>query len=118
MKDAELSYKEKQKQYAGFSDSHRNSVLQSVNVHEQSLQSNMSSAYEVYSTMAKMRDQAKAKIQERTPAFTMIQSAKMPYKASCRSRLATLLIFILLGCIADAAWITFIRKYFRKTKKE
>lgn len=118
MKEAELKYKEKQSKYVGFSDSHRNSVLQSVNVHEQSLQSKMSSAYEVYATMSKMRDQAKAKIQERTPAFTMIQSAKMPYKASSRSRLATLLIFILLGCIADAAWITFIRKYFRKTKKE
>jgi len=118
MKEAESKYKEKQSKYVGFSDSHRNSVLQSVNVHEQSLQSKMSSAYEVYATMSKMRDQAKAKIQERTPAFTMIQSAKMPYKASSRSRLATLLIFILLGCIADAAWITFIRKYFRKTKKE
>lgn len=72
MKEAELKYKEKQSKYVGFSDSHRNSVLQSVNVHEQSLQSKMSSAYEVYATMSKMRDQAKAKIQERTPAFTMI----------------------------------------------
>jgi uncharacterized protein involved in exopolysaccharide biosynthesis len=118
MKDAELSYKEKQKQYAGFSDSHRNSVLQSVNVHEQSLQSNMSSAYEVYSTMAKMRNQAKAKIQERTPAFTMIRSAKMPYKASSRSRLATLLIFIMLGCIADVVWIAFLKNRSFKCKGE
>lgn len=115
MKEAEAKYKNKQGQYAGFSDSHRNSVLTSVSTQEQALKDKMSSAYDVYSTMSKMREQALAKIQERTPAFTMIQSAKMPYKASSRPRLLTIIFFMFFGCILDFVWISY--KYYRTENK-
>ena len=105
MKEAETKYLSKQSSYSGYSDSHRKSMLKSVDTQEQSLRDKMTSAHDVYSTMSKMREQAMAKIQERTPAFTIIQSAKMPHKPSSQSKIATLLMFIILGFVLDSIWI-------------
>ena len=70
----------------------------------------MSEAYSAYASMKQMREQAKAKIQERTPAFTIIQSPMMQHKPSSRPRIVTLLIFLFLGGIADAIWVLWSRK--------
>lgn len=116
MKEAEDKYISKQRNYTGYSDSHRKSMLKSVDAQEQTLHDKMSSAQEIYSTMSKMREQALAKIQERTPAFTMIQSAKMPHKPSSRSRLASVIIFIILGIILDTLWVCWLRELYSKKK--
>lgn len=116
MKEAEDKYISKQRNYTGYSDSHRKSMLKSVDAQEQTLHDKMSSAHEIYSTMSKMREQALAKIQERTPAFTIIQSAKMPHKPSSRSRLASVIIFIILGIIFDTLWVCWLRELYSKKK--
>ncbi len=117
VKEAEQNFTKSKNIYSSFSDAHRKSTLTTVNAQEKTLKDNMSNSYSSYSALVKMREQAQAKIQERTPAFTMIQNAKMPNKPSSRPRIITLLIFIFLGCIADTAWILY-KMNFKKDPKD
>lgn len=94
-----------QNEYSAYCDSHKNPVLASVSTKQQTLENKMSEAYSAYASMKQMREQAKTKIQERTPAFTIIQSPMMQHKPSSRPRIVTLLIFLFLGGIADAIWV-------------
>ena len=61
--------------------------------------------YNIYSTMNTQMQMAQAKLQEATPAFTMIQSATVPYKPAGPKRLiisiamTILAFFVLSGVI-------------------
>ena len=48
---------------------------------------------------------AKMKIQERTPAFTVIQNATIPLKSSSIPRIHILIAFVFLGVLFDAVWV-------------
>ena len=99
-----------QREFSDYCDSHKNPVLASVSTKQQTLENKMSEAYSTYVGMKQMREQAKPKIQERTPAYTIIQSPMMQHKPSSRPRIVTLLIFLFLGGIADAIWVLWSRK--------
>ena len=53
--------------------------------------------YNIYTNVVEQLQLAKAKVQERTPAFTVIQSATVPIKHSSRPKIVTLLIWLILG---------------------
>ena len=78
------------------------------------LENEMQTAFSLMNQMAVLMQSAKAKIQERTPAFTVIKSAKMPYQASGMSRKMVLIMFIFFAVMLDAAWVLFIRNFTRK----
>lgn len=59
--------------------------------------------------MSTQAQTAKAKVQERTPAYTMIQSAKMPYKASSMSRAMIVLITLFVALMINAFWVLFLK---------
>ena len=61
---------------------------------------------------------ARAKVQESTPAFTVIEKPTMPYKASNAPRSMIVILFILLGLIADGLWILYIRDFVIKEKNK
>lgn len=118
MNDALARYTKSKDKYANYADTHQDAVLEAVNAEEEAMRDNMSSAYDLVSTMSKMRDQAKAKIQERTPAFTIIQAPKMMYKPSSTPKIVTLFIFLVLGFVLDAMWVAFGKKLFSKKQKQ
>lgn len=115
--EAYAEYKATETAYSTYSDSHRNAVISSVTSQRDALENKMNNAFSAYSTMCNLRDQAKAKIQERTPAFTMIQSAKMPHKPSSRPKIVTLFIFMFVGLLVDVAWVGFGEKLYLKRKQ-
>ena len=53
--------------------------------------------YNIYQQVVGQRQLAQAKLQERTPAFTIIQQASVPVKHSSRPKVVTLIIWMLLG---------------------
>lgn len=104
-KQLKADYDHSRNNYTSYADANQDVILKSYETKETELENDMQSKYDNYkSTLALMR-QAKAKIQERTPAFTIIQSAKMPYKPSSRSRALTVIIFTILGVIIGAGWV-------------
>ena len=52
---------------------------------------------------------AKAKVQEQTPVFSIIQGATVPLKPSSMPRSFLVIIYMFVGVLADAAWILYLR---------
>ena len=53
--------------------------------------------YNAYSQVYDQLQLSQAKVQERTPAFTVVQSASVPIKHSNKSKISVLLTFMFLG---------------------
>ena len=77
---AYVEYQHAINDYARFCDSNQESILESVNSKRDRLENAMQLKYTTYQTLVAQLENAKAKLQERTPAFTVIKSAKMPYQ--------------------------------------
>ena len=109
--ESKAKYLKAQQAYAGYTDANMDPDLASISTHRDQLENEMQLRYNIYTQTLAQQQQALAKIQERTPAFSIIQNSRMPYKPSSRSRLFTIIIFIMLGFISD-----FIR-HILKTEK-
>lgn len=92
-------YKATQSKYASFVDGHNELTLPSMIAKQYELENNMQSAYTIYNALQQRQQMAEAKVQERTPAFTIIQNATVPVKPAGPKRMifvlaSTLLMFI------------------------
>ena len=96
-KDNKANYEKAQHEYAKFCDSNFDIELETYKSKRDQLENEMQLRYNSYSQMAIQLQNAKAKVQENTPAFTMIQSPIMPHKPSSRPRVVTVIIFIFLS---------------------
>lgn len=115
--ESKLNYEKALRAYASYSDSHKDILLQSYKARAEQLENELQLQYNVYNQMSAQMKAAEAKIQERTPAFTVIQSSYMPDKPSSR-RSRKLFLFLFLGVLADAAWVLVIRERVSKKKKQ
>jgi len=114
---AKEKYQKAQGTYASFCDANQDVVLEKYIAKRDELENEMQTAFTLMNQMAVQMNAAKAKIQERTPAYTVIKSAKMPYKASSMSRLMILVMTMLIAVMADTAWVLFLRDLVRKKKQ-
>lgn len=112
--EAKVKYTKAQNIYATFCDANQDVVLEQYQAKRDELENNMQLAFNVMNQMATQMQTAQAKIQERTPAYTMIKSAKMPHKASSMSRAMIVLVTIFLAIMADFVWVLFIKDMFKK----
>lgn len=97
--EASLQYKKARLKYASFSDANSKVALQSVQSLLDELENELELKYNIYQQVVEQLQLAKAKVQERTPAFTIIENATVPIKHSSRSKLMTLIIWMFLGFI-------------------
>ena len=97
-KEAYNKYISAQKKYAAYSDSHMDLSLKSYQLESDALENDLQLAYDTYSQACKQETMAEAKVQERTPAFTVIERATVsPYPSSPKKKLivmAYLFIFV------------------------
>lgn len=113
-KEAEDDYLEAQRRYIVFAEGHTNSILSSYQTKMSALEDDMELKHNTFGQTSQQVQQARAKVQERTPAFTVIQEACVPLKPSSTPRSFMVLGFIILGCLADAAWVLYLRSFFKK----
>lgn len=85
--EAQTEYRKAQDNYAAYVDAHQDLVLSRYKVEEERLENEMQLAYAVFSQAAQQQQLALAKLQERTPAFSVIQSAVVPLKPSAPKRM-------------------------------
>ena len=71
--------------------------MQSVQSQLDDLENDMQLKYTIYQQVVEQLQLAKAKVQERTPAFTIVQNATVPIKHSSRPKIVTLIIWMILG---------------------
>ncbi len=109
-----LEFERSRNKYVVFADANQNIQLQSYVQKGEEMEDDMQQKYDTYKSVLTSMRQAHAKIQEYTPAFTTIQRPVMPYKPSGRTRMQTVFIYMILGVIAGAAWVLYIKKKVKK----
>jgi uncharacterized protein involved in exopolysaccharide biosynthesis len=110
--EAKVDYTRARQIYASYSDANTDVILQSYQSKIEDLENDMQLKFNNYSETSRQVQQALAKVQENTPAFTIIQRAIVPLKASSTPRSMMVIAFMLLGCCLDAFWILVGRKFF------
>jgi len=116
--DAKISYDKARQRYGSFSDSNMDLLLESYKAKVEDLENDMQLKFNTYSTLNNQYEAAKAKVQERTPSFTIIEQPIMPYKAASMPRSLTVLFFIFLGGCCDALWVLYGREWYIKKKNK
>lgn len=95
--EAHNEYAKARQKYAAFADSYQNLKMQSYVLKGDELENEMQLKYTIYQQVVEQLQLAKAKVQERTPAFTIVQEATVPVKHSSRPKIVTLIIWMILG---------------------
>ena len=91
--------------YASYSDANMDMVLESYKSKTEDLENDMQLKYNIYTTMNTQMQMAQAKLQEATPAFTVIQSATIPYKPAGPRRLVISVAMMILAFFVLSGWI-------------
>jgi hypothetical protein len=103
-----------QEEYAEFTDSHYDLVLNEFKMIEENLENEMEMAYSVYKSVSQQKVLAEAKLRERTPAFTTLQSASVPAKHAGPKRMITVAALTLLSFV----FTTFVLLYRATSRTE
>ena len=80
-------------------------LLESFKSKQNDLENDMQLKYNAYSTMNNQLQAAKAKIQERTPAFTLIKGAAVPLKPESPKRMMFIFVMLLLAFSGTTVYI-------------
>lgn len=95
--EAKQDYDKARKAYAAFVDANVDIELQYYKSKEEDLENELQLKYNIYQQVFEQLQLSRAKVQERTPAFTVMQSATVPVKHSDRPKITTLAIWMILG---------------------
>ncbi len=108
--ECKKEYHDIQREYAAYADSHKSNIFQSSTVKEEELENDMQIRYQAYAQIEQQIRTAKARVQEKTPAFTIIQNATIPNKASSTPRSLIVLLWMFLGTVGASLWVLFGKK--------
>lgn len=111
------NYHKAQQEYATYMDRNQNVSLRSAQTQQERLRNEMELAFNVYNQTAQQLQVAKAKVQEDTPVFTVIEAATVPLKASTPSKALILIGFVLLAAVGTCGWILFGKDWVHSFKK-
>lgn len=101
------TYHKAQQEYAAYMDRNQNVSLRSAQTQQERLRNEMELAFNVYNQTAQQLQVAKAKVQEDTPVFTVVEAATVPLKASKPSKAIILIGFVFLAGVGACGWILF-----------
>ena len=103
--EARDAYFTSQQAYANYVDRNQGVILQRVKTEQERLQNEMNLNYQLYNACAQQLQSARAKVQQETPVFTIINPPQVPNKKSKTKRATILAACIFLGGIAAAVYI-------------
>ena len=95
--EAKEQYVKARQQYASYSDANQELVLQAYKTKQDDLENDMQLKYNAYTQIYEQLQLSRAKVQERTPAFTIVQSASVPVKHINKPKVMVLGMFMFLG---------------------
>lgn len=85
--EAKQDYEKARQLYGAYSDANTDVILASMKSKQEDLENDMQLKFNAYNAMMTQYQAAKAKVQERTPAFTVVQGAAVPIKPSGPKRM-------------------------------
>jgi len=117
-KEAKADYYNAQQRYADFSDSNRDIILIGYRTRLERLQNEATLAYSLYSQISQQLQLAKAKVQEVTPVYTVIQPAGVPLTPIQPNKPLILIAFLFMGFVISIGWILFGKELFARFKPD
>ena len=105
--EAKREYDKARQMYATFADANQDLILQSVRMRQVDLENEMQLKYNAYNAIASQLQNAKAKVQEETPAFTTLQSATVPIRPVGPRKVRIVLVFLFLAFLGTTTWILY-----------
>lgn len=106
--EAQSNYYAAQQRYARYVDQNQGIVRRSYMTEQERLQNEMELAFSLYNQTAQQLQLARAKVQESTPVYAVVQPATVPLNATKPSKMTTL-----IGCIFLAGVVASGRVLFR-----
>ena len=111
-------YYKAQENYARYSDTNKNVVLQSIKIEQERLQNEQALAFQVFSQVATQLQMAKAKLQEEKPVFAILEPASVPLKPTGTNKKIIILGVVFLALVVASAWIAFGKDLWESLRKE
>ena len=99
--------------YARFLETNTNIVMPRYQTALENLQKDMQMKYTTYTSLMAQLETAKAKLQERTPAFTQLKGASVPLRPAGPKRMLFVLFMLILVTVVTA--VVILRKDIVKT---
>lgn len=116
-KEAQRDYYSAQQKYANFADSNLDIVLTGYRTRLERLQNEATLAYGLYNQISQQLQLAKAKVQEVTPVYTVVQPASVPLQPESPKKPMILIGFIFLAFVGSVGWILFIKDLMKQFRK-
>ncbi len=107
--EAKADYEKARQRYGSYSDANMDIVLESYRAKRDDLENDMQLKFNTYSTLNTQLQTAKARVQEKTPAFTTLQSATVPIRPAGPKRVIFVGVVLLLTFIGTSLWV--LRKH-------
>ena len=80
-------------------------ILESVRAKQNDLENDMQLKYNTYTTLMTQYQAARAKVQERTPAFTLVKGAAVPIKPAGPKRMLFVIGMCILATMITSLWL-------------
>lgn len=112
--ESKQQYVKSQQLYSTFSDSNSDLILATYKAKQEELENEMQLRYNIYNQCAQQLQLAKAKVQERTPAFTEIQPATVSLKKAGPKRMSYAVIFIFVSIVFTSLYILYKNAQIKK----
>lgn len=108
--EAKQDYERARQEYGRTADANSSVALKSVELKLEDMENDLQLRFNSYSAVNSQMQVAKAKVQECTPAFTVIKGASVPVKPSGPKRMFFVLAMLFLTTLGTSFYIV-VRKY-------
>lgn len=108
--EAKINFQNTQDRLAIFNDRNRNVITSQAQIEQLRLQNEYNLAFELYKGLSSQLEQAKIKVKEQTPVFTVLEPVKIPIDKSKPQVVLILTIVTFTGVFFGVVYIYF---YFR-----
>lgn len=103
--EAKAKYEKARQIYGSYADANSEVVLESYKAKQTDLENDMQLKYNTYSTLNTQMEQAIAKVQEKTPVFTVIKGASVPLKPSAPKRMVFIALMVILSWVITTLYM-------------
>ena len=103
--DAKEKYERARQIYGSYSDSNSDVILESYKSKQEDLENEMQLKFNSYSSLNTQLQAAIAKVQERTPVFTLLKGAAVPTRPAGPKRMVFVFVMLIIATIFTSLWI-------------
>lgn len=115
-RESKARYEKIRDEYNKFSDANTDLTLPSLKSKQEDMENEMQLRYNSFTQLSQQVQAARAKLQEKTPVFSIIQNASIPVKPSGTPRMYIVLAYIFVGFVIDSIWVLMLKDFFVKRK--